>query len=59
LAAAQETIEESIFDPKVVSIPYKVGSRPYAPAEHLSVVNDHVAGHLSQVRMAIGEPGST
>jgi hypothetical protein len=49
LMAAQRGIEESIFDPRVTSIPYKVGSRPYSPAEHLSIVNEHVGNHLSKV----------
>ena len=49
LMNAQHSIEESIFNPRVVLIPYKVGSRSYAPAEHLSIVNDHVKDHLKKV----------
>jgi len=52
LAAAQGVVERCVFEPGVVSIPYKVGSRPYGPAEHLSVVNEHVAAHLGKVRLA-------
>lgn len=52
LAQAQRTIERSILDPRVVSIPYKAGSRPYAPAEHLGVVDEHVDGHLRKVQLA-------
>jgi hypothetical protein len=52
LMSAQSVIEESILDPRVVSIPYKIGSRPYSPAEHLSIVNEHVGGHLSKVESA-------
>lgn len=52
LLSAQRSIEESIFNPRVVLIPYKVGSRSYTPAEHLSVVNDHVKDHLKKVHSA-------
>ncbi len=50
LAQAQRAIEDSILDPRVVLIPYKAGSRPYTPAEHLSVVNEHVAEHLRTIK---------
>ena len=52
LLNAQHSIEESIFNPRVDLIPYKVGSRSYAPAEHLSIVDDHVNDHLKKVRSA-------
>lgn len=52
LTGAQRTIERSILDPRIISIPYKVGSRPYTPSEHLGVVNEHVSGHLGKVRLA-------
>ncbi len=61
LSRAQRTIERSVLNPHVVLIPYKAGSRPYAPAEHLTVVNDHVSEHLRKVRLAYSsaEPRST
>lgn len=52
LARAHTVIADSIMDVRVISIPYKVGSRPYGPDEHLSIVNEHVAGHLAKVRKA-------
>lgn len=52
LICAQRVIEESILDPRVVSIPYKVGSRQYSPGEHLSVVDEHISGHLAKVESA-------
>jgi len=59
LASAQRTIEQSVFSPGVGLIPYKVGSRPYSAEEHLGVVNDHVAGHLSKVETAWAkQPGA-
>ena len=52
LICAQDVIEKSIFSPRVTLIPYKAGSRPYATAEHLGVVNDHVGDHLAKVEAA-------
>jgi hypothetical protein len=52
LTCAQSVIETTILDLGVTSIPYKAGSRPYTPAEHLSVVNDHVGDHLAKVEAA-------
>lgn len=52
LIGAQQAVEEFIYDPYVTSIPYKVGSRPYSPAEHLGVVNEHVSHHLREVQSA-------
>ena len=57
LESAQCVIRSSIFDPKVTLIPYKVGSRPYPPSEHLAIVNDHVAGHLRKVKSAHAQYG--
>ena len=57
LTDAQRAIEESIFDSRVTSIPYKVGSRPYSPSEHLSIVNEHVGDHLSKVESAYAARG--
>lgn len=52
LERAQRVIEQSVFDPKVTLIPYKVGSRPYAPCEHTRIVEDHVRGHLGRLEAA-------
>jgi hypothetical protein len=52
LTCAQSMIEKSVFDPRVILIPYRAGSRPYTPAEHLGVVNDHVGDHLARVEAA-------
>jgi hypothetical protein len=52
LTRAQGDVAGAILDARVVSIPYKVGSRPYGPDEHLSIVNEHVEGHLAKVRKA-------
>ncbi len=62
LASAQRTIEQSVFNPAVGLIPYKVGSRPYSATEHLSVVSEHVSGHLKKVEAAwdaLGPEGAT
>lgn len=52
LERAQRVIEQSVFHPNVTLIPYKVGSRPYAPLEHIRVVDDHVRGHLDRIETA-------
>jgi len=52
LERAQGAIEHSVFDPNVTLIPYKVGSRPYTPSEHIRVVDDHVRGHLDRIEAA-------
>lgn len=52
LVAAQARIEECILDPRITSIPYRKGSRDYAPEEHLAVVNDHIRQHLAKIRAA-------
>jgi len=46
LLAAQSTVRAGILTPRLRLIPYRIGSRPYAPAEHLEVVRDHVVTHL-------------
>ena len=50
LITAQRTISELIDNPNIELIPYKVGSRSYAPAEHLSIVRDHIQNHLKKLR---------
>jgi hypothetical protein len=45
LRAAHATIRASILSPTLGLIPYRVGSRPYTPSEHLEVVRDHLQAH--------------
>jgi hypothetical protein len=52
LKAAHRVIRENILNPKLVLIPYKKGSRDYAPDEHLDIVNEHIKEHLSDIRKA-------
>lgn len=59
MISAQRIIEQSVYNPLVTSIPYKVGSRPYGADEHLKIVNEHVRGHLNQVRTAYAALEST
>jgi len=58
LEHAQRAIEQSVFDPNVTLIPYKVGSRPYTPSEHIRVVDDHVRGHLDRIEAAYRAQGA-
>jgi len=53
LRAAQASIASEILDPVRGLIPYRRGSRPYAPEEHLEIVRDHLRKHLTQVRSAL------
>lgn len=52
LAAAQTVIRRAILDPSLDVIPYRRGSRPYLPDEHLAVVRDHVLAHASELERA-------
>jgi hypothetical protein len=45
LRAAHATIRASIMSPTLGLIPYRVGTRAYAPSEHLEVVRDHIQAH--------------
>jgi hypothetical protein len=54
--AAHATIHASILSPALGLIPYRVGSRPYAPGEHLAVVRDHVRAHARSLERA-SDPG--
>jgi hypothetical protein len=45
LRAAHATIRASIMSPTLGLIPYRVGTRAYAPSEHLEVVRDHIRAH--------------
>jgi hypothetical protein len=50
--AAQGVIARDIGAPGIALIPYRRGSRPYAPAEHLEVTADHVARHAGELELA-------
>ncbi len=52
--AAHSIIRGSILDPGLTLIPYKKGSRDYAPEEHLDIVGKHIRMHLRDVTKALG-----
>jgi hypothetical protein len=52
LRAAHATIRASIMSPTLGLIPYRVGSRPYTPGEHLEVVRDHIRAHARSLERA-------
>lgn len=52
LKTAHRIIRENILNPKLVSIPYKKGTRDYTPDEHLDIVNEHIKEHLKGIRKA-------
>ena len=49
LDAAQVSIRRDIDSPAVQNIPYRHGSRPYGPTEHLRVTAGHVAAHAADL----------
>lgn len=49
LNAAQQVIEEHIFNTEVQLIPYKKGSRDYSRKEHLEIVVAHIKRHLKDL----------
>ena len=49
LMEAQGVIRGSVGDPTITLIPYRRGSRPYPPEEHLAVVRDHVRAHTREL----------
>ena len=53
LRAAHKVIQQNILDPKLTLIPYRKGSRDYTPDEHLSIVTDHIQGHLRAITKLI------
>ncbi len=55
LEAAQRIIHANILNSKLISIPYRRGSRDYTPEEHLEIVIKHIQQHLK----AIKQVGST
>jgi hypothetical protein len=52
LEAAQGVIRQHVGCPRIALIPYRRGSRHYAPAEHLTVTTDHVARHAAELERA-------
>ncbi len=52
LEAAQAVIRQHVGSPRIALIPYRRGSRRYAPAEHLAVTADHVARHAAELERA-------
>lgn len=54
LRAAHATIRASILSSTLGLIPYRVGSRPYTPGEHLEVVRDHVRAHARSLQCVSG-----
>jgi hypothetical protein len=56
LRAAHTTVGASILSPTLGLIPYRVGSRPYTPNEHLEVVRDHIRTHAHSLERA-SDPG--
>ncbi len=58
VAAAQAVIRRHIGEPGIDLIPYRQGSRPYTPAEHLRVTADHVRQHAAELERAYPGPAS-
>lgn len=56
LRAAHATIRALVLSPSLGLIPYRVGSRPYAPDEHLEVVRDHILAHARSLEH-VSDPG--
>jgi hypothetical protein len=52
LLDAQAVIRANVLAPGVELIPYRRGSRPYPPDEHLAVVRDHVGAHTRELARA-------
>lgn len=57
--AAHATIRASIVSPTLGLIPYRVGSRPYTPSEHLEVVRDHIRAHARSLERASDAGGAS
>lgn len=53
LLAAQHAIQQCILSPRLKLIPYRKGSRDYAPAEHLKIVDDHIRDHLKAIERSL------
>ena len=50
--AAHAVIQAEILDPTLGLIPYRRGSRPYTPEEHLEVVWAHIRKHTADISSA-------
>lgn len=59
LTRAQETIEEHIFNDRILLIPYKRGSRDYCRLEHLDIVSAHIKRHLKDLNNTFHSHGPT
>lgn len=51
--AAHQIIQQNILDPRLVLIPYKVGSRAYSPEEHMHIVHEHIRTHGRDLQRAV------
>jgi hypothetical protein len=52
LLAANAVIQAEILDATIGLIPYRRGSRPYTPDEHLEVVTAHIQEHTAEISSA-------
>ncbi len=52
LRTAHAIVSAAVVKPSLGLIPYRVGSRPYPPEEHLTVVRDHIRAHVRSVERA-------
>ncbi|MHB8801064.1 MAG: maleylpyruvate isomerase N-terminal domain-containing protein [Thermoanaerobaculia bacterium] len=53
LLAAHSCIRAAILDTTIGLIPYRRGSRPYTPDEHLDVVRAHIQKHTAEIHSAL------
>ena len=52
LLAAHACIRAAILDTTIGLIPYRRGSRPYTPDEHLEIVRAHIQKHTADIHSA-------
>ena len=57
LESAHQVIQHNIRHPGLELIPYRQGSRPYTPEEHLEIVDRHLSGHLNDLEKALSASG--
>ena len=57
LESAHQVIQHNIRHPGLELIPYRQGSRPYTPEEHLEIVDRHLSGHLDDIEKALSASG--
>lgn len=57
LESAHLVIRQNIRHPGLELIPYRQGSRPYTPEEHLEIVDRHLSGHLNDIEKALSASG--